>query len=100
MWKEQAQKIFLATKNTSTNTQKKTKDALYSIGKEGDFTRVDNTKLDLLLEAILDDEDLTESVGDILDFVEKKLTRYQQYKTKRQTKKSPNKSTRKSRRND
>jgi hypothetical protein len=100
MWKEQAQKIFLATKNTSTNTQKKTKDALYSIGKEGDFTRVDNTKLDLLLEAILDDEDLTESVGDILDFVEKKLTRYQQYKTKRQTKKSPNKPTRKSRHND
>jgi hypothetical protein len=100
MWKEEAQKIFLVAKNTPANIQKKTKEALYSIGKDGDFTRVENPKLDFLLESIMDDEDLYESVGDILEFVEKKLTRYQQYKTKKQTKKSPNKHTRKSRRND
>ncbi len=95
MWKQQAQKIFLATKNEPANIQKKTKQAIYEIGKEGDFSRVGVKELDALLEAILDDEDLYDAVGEIYDVVVKKLNRNQQNKTKKQSKVSSNKKTRK-----
>ena len=100
MWKQKAQQLFLVAKNTPKNTQKKIKEALYSIGKDGDFTRIDNKKVDHFLEMLLEDEDLFDSIGDILEFVDKKLTRYQQYKTKKQNKISNNKPTRKTRRNN
>ncbi len=98
MWKQQAQKIFLATKNESANVQKKTKQAIFEIGKEGDFTRVGIPNVDTLLEAIMDDEDLYDAVGEIYDVVVKKLNGYQKNKTKKQTKVSSFKNTRKSRR--
>ncbi len=96
MWRQVAQNIWEATKNESANVQKKTKQAIYEIGKEGDFSRVGVKVVDALLEAIMYDEDLNDAVGDIYSFVDKKLYRYQLNKTKKN--KISNKNTRKSRR--
>ena len=98
MWRKQAQTIFLTVKDKPLNIQKKTRDALYSIGKEGDFTRVDNTKVDSALESLADQDDISDTIGDIYRFVDLKLLRYQQIQTKR--KKTSNKNTRRSRRKD
>jgi hypothetical protein len=96
MWRQVAQNIWEATKNESANVQKKTKQAIYEIGKEGDFSRVGVKVVDALLEAIMYDEDLNDAVGDIYSFVDKKLYRYTLNKTKKN--KISNKNTRKSRR--
>jgi hypothetical protein len=96
MWRKQAQTIFLTVKDKPLNIQKKTKEALYSIGKEGDFTRVDNTKVDTALESLADQDDISDTIGDIYRFVDLKLLRHQQIQTRR--KKTSNKNTRRTRR--
>lgn len=66
-------KLLLSLIGTSKELQKKTLSALYEIGKDGDFTRTGNTKVDAALDELMNDEEMPDLVGEIYESLQKKV---------------------------
>lgn len=66
-------KLLLALIGSSKDLQEKTLSAVYEMGKDGDFSRTGNKKVDARLEILLEDEDMPEIIGDIDALLDKKI---------------------------
>ena len=66
-------KILLALIGTDKDLQEKTLSALYEMGKDGDFDRTGNKKIDEKLEKLLEDEDMPDIIGNVHDLLTKKI---------------------------
>jgi len=67
------QKLLLALIGSKKSLQDKTLSALYEMGTDGDFTRIGHSKVDAILETLLEEEEMSDSAGEIYDSLQKKI---------------------------
>lgn len=66
-------KLLLSLIGSSKDLQKKTLSALYEMGTDGDFSRTGNSKVDAALEALMNDDEMPDIIGEVHDLLEKKI---------------------------
>jgi hypothetical protein len=69
-------KFLLALIGSSKELQKKTLSALYEMGTDGDYTDTENSKIDKLLQELMNEEEMPDSIGEIYDLLQKKIKRH------------------------
>jgi hypothetical protein len=67
------QKLLLALIGSKKSLQHQTLSALYEMGKDGDFTATGNSKIDAILEQLLEEEEMPDSIGEIYELLRKKI---------------------------
>jgi hypothetical protein len=67
------QKLLLALIGTKKQLQTSTLSALYEMATEGDFGRTGDKKVDSILETLLEDDEMSDIVGEIHELLEKKI---------------------------
>lgn len=66
-------KFLLALIGSDKQIQKKTLSALYEMGTDGDYTDTGNSKVDKLLEKLMNEEDMPDFIGEIYELLQKKI---------------------------
>jgi hypothetical protein len=67
------QKLLLALIGSKKNLQDQTLSALYQMATDGDFTATGHSKVDAILETLLDEEEMSDSIGEIYELLGKKI---------------------------
>lgn len=67
------QKLLLALIGAKKELQTSTLSAVYEMGIEGDFRRTGDKKIDRILDTLLEDDEMPDIVGEIVELLEKKI---------------------------